>query len=172
MRAILDAADRVLARDPVATLQQIADEAGVARTTVHRRFASREALLDALVQDMLEQMEAVIDDSRPETAPPLVALHEMSAGYIRLKSRWRLGTVREDDVHQDVIERIKAKNTAMFRRLADAGLIAPDTDLEWAIRAYFALLHEAVERRAVTGDDPDALAALVTSTLVGGLRGI
>jgi hypothetical protein len=33
------------------------------------------------------------------------------------------------------------------------------------------VLHEAVERRAVTGAEPDTLAALVTSTLVGGLRG-
>jgi AcrR family transcriptional regulator len=172
VRAILDAANQVLAADPGASLQQIADAAGVARTTVHRRFANREALMEALVQDMLEQMEAVIDDSRPQTAPPLVALHEMTAGYIRLKSRWRVGAVTEADVHQDVVERIKAKNQAVFRRLADAGVIAADTDLEWAVRAYFALLHEAVERRAATGSEPDTLAALVTSTLVGGLRGL
>jgi AcrR family transcriptional regulator len=172
VRAILDAANQVLARDPAASLQQIADEAGVARTTVHRRFASREALLDALVMDMLGQMESVIDDSRPETAPPLVALHEMSAGYIRLKSTWRVAVVTESNAPLDVVERIKVKNRAMFQRLADAGIIAPDTDLEWAIRVFFALLHEAVERRAVTGAEPDTLAALVTSTLVGGLRGM
>ncbi|MFI9386884.1 TetR/AcrR family transcriptional regulator [Kutzneria sp. NPDC052558] len=171
MRAILDAADRVLARDPAATLQQIADEAGVARTTVHRRFASREALLEALGQDMLEQMEAVIDDSRPETAPPLVALHEMSAGYIRVKSRWRFHDLGPTPAHGCVLARITAKNKAMFQRLADAGIIAPDTDLDWAIRVYFALLHEAILRRADTGAEPDVLAALVTRTLLGGLRG-
>jgi AcrR family transcriptional regulator len=172
VRAILDAADRVLAENPAATLQQIADAAGVARTTVHRRFASREALLDALVQDMLEQMEAVIDDSRPDTAPPLVALHELSAGYIRVKSRWRIADAHPSAAHEDVVERIKAKNRALFQRLADTGTIAPDTDLDWAIRVFFALLHEAIERRAATGNEPDTLAALVTSTLVGGLRGV
>jgi AcrR family transcriptional regulator len=171
MRAILDAANEVLATNPGATLQQIADAAGVARTTVHRRFASREALLDALAQDMLEQMEAVIDEARPDTAPPLVALHELSAGYIRVKGRFRLSAAHPSDVHEDVIERIKAKNLALFRRLADTGTIAPDTDIDWAIRVYFALLHEAIERRAETGNEPDTLAAMVTSTLVGGLRG-
>jgi AcrR family transcriptional regulator len=171
MRAILDAAHRVLAGDPTATLQQIADEAGVARTTVHRRFANREALQDALVMDMLARVETVIDSSRPETAPPLVALHEMSAGYIRIKSHWRVGLVTESTA-PDTVERIKAKHRAMFQRLVDAGVIAADTDLEWAAQVYFALLHEAVERRATTGDDPDTLAALVTSTLVGGLRGM
>jgi AcrR family transcriptional regulator len=172
MRAILDAANEVLATNPGATLQQIADAAGVARTTVHRRFASREALLDALAQDMLEQMEAVIDEARPDTAPPLVALHELSAGYIRVKGRFRLSAAHPSDVHEDVIERIKAKNLALFRRLADTGTIAPDTDIDWAIRVYFALLHEAIERRAETGNEPDTLAAMVTSTLVGGLRGV
>ena len=172
MRAILDAANRELAENPNATLQQIADAAGVARTTVHRRFASREALLEALAQDMLEQLEAVIDNSRPETAPPLVALHELSAGYIRVKSRWRFADVHPSATHECVIDRIKAKNRAMFQRLAESGIIAPDTDLEWAMRVYFALLHEAIERRADTGNEPDTLAALVTRTLVGGLRGM
>ena len=172
VRAILDAANQVLAVTPGATLQQIADAAGVARTTVHRRFANREALLEALAQDMLEQVEALLADARIETAPPLVALHELSAGYIRVKSRWRLSEVRPSDVHECVVERIKAKNLALFRRLADTGTIAPDTDLDWAVRVYFALLHEAIERRADTGNDPDTLAALVTSTLVGGLRGV
>ena len=172
MRAILDAADRVLARDPTATLQQIADEAGVARTTVHRRFANREALLEALMSDMLAQMEAVVDDSRPGTAPPLVALHEMCAGYIRVKSRWRLGeSSAPSAAHQETIERIMAKNRALFQRLAESGAIAPDTDLDWAVSVFFALLHEAIGRRAATGAEPDTLAALVTSTLVGGLRG-
>ncbi|WP_211766326.1 TetR/AcrR family transcriptional regulator [Kutzneria sp. CA-103260] len=172
VRAILDAARRALARDPAATLQQIADEAGVARTTVHRRFASREALLDALMQDMLEQMEAVLDDSRPQTAPPLVALHEMTAGYIRVKAAWRFHDIGPSAAHEDVIGRLMAKNRAMFQRLADSGTIAPDTDLDWAVRVYFALLHEAIERRADTGNEPDTLAALVTQTLVGGLRGM
>jgi AcrR family transcriptional regulator len=172
MRAILDAADLVLAQDSAATLQQIADAAGVARTTVHRRFANREALLDALMQDMLEQMEAVVDNSRPETAPPLVALHELSAGYIRVKRGWRYHDVRPTAVHDDVIERIMDKNKALFQRLADAGIIAADTDLDWAVRVHFALLHEAIQRRDDTGNEPDTLAALVTQTLVGGLRGM
>jgi AcrR family transcriptional regulator len=172
MRAILDAANEVLSVNPGATLQQIADAAGVARTTVHRRFASREALLEALALDMLDQVEAVLDDARTDTAPPLVALHELTAGYIRVKTRWRLSEAHPSDVHECVIERIKAKNLGLFRRLADTGTIAPDTDLDWAVRVYFALLHEAIERRADTGNEPDTLAAMVTSTLVGGLRGL
>jgi serine phosphatase RsbU (regulator of sigma subunit) len=45
---ILDAAERMLRRFPAATLADIAAAAGVSRSTLHRRFASREGLLDAL----------------------------------------------------------------------------------------------------------------------------
>jgi len=45
---ILDAAERLLERSPSATLADIAAAAGVARSTLHRRFASREDLLAAL----------------------------------------------------------------------------------------------------------------------------
>jgi AcrR family transcriptional regulator len=49
-RLILEAAARVLAEDPKATMQRIADEAGVARLTVYRRYRDREALRRAIFE--------------------------------------------------------------------------------------------------------------------------
>jgi serine phosphatase RsbU (regulator of sigma subunit) len=45
---ILDAAERMLEQSPSATLVDIAAAAGVARSTLHRRFASRDDLIAAL----------------------------------------------------------------------------------------------------------------------------
>jgi serine phosphatase RsbU (regulator of sigma subunit) len=45
---ILDAADRILARRPSATMADIAAAAGVSRSTLHRRFHDREQLVAAL----------------------------------------------------------------------------------------------------------------------------
>jgi len=45
---ILDAAERMLERSPSASLSEIASAAGVSRSTLHRRFVSRDALIAAL----------------------------------------------------------------------------------------------------------------------------
>jgi serine phosphatase RsbU (regulator of sigma subunit) len=45
---ILDAAERMLERSPSATLTDIAAAAGIARSTLHRRFPDRDSLLAAL----------------------------------------------------------------------------------------------------------------------------
>lgn len=56
MRAILEAAEKVLAEDPGAPMEQIAEAAGLARTTVHRRFANRQALIEALAASAKQQL--------------------------------------------------------------------------------------------------------------------
>jgi Bacterial regulatory proteins, tetR family len=45
---ILDAAERMLDRSPSASLADIAAAAGVSRSTLHRRFRSRDELMTAL----------------------------------------------------------------------------------------------------------------------------
>ena len=47
-RRILLAAARVLADDPAASMQQVADEAQVARPTVYRCYPSTAALVEAI----------------------------------------------------------------------------------------------------------------------------
>ena len=85
IRSILEAAERVLSADPGASMEQVAEAAGVARTTIHRRFANRQALMDAMVVTAMQQLSEAIETGRPETAPPLVALHQITANVQRTK---------------------------------------------------------------------------------------
>jgi TetR/AcrR family transcriptional regulator, repressor for lfrA len=64
-RAILDAAVSVLSRRPTASLAEIADEAGVGRTTLHRYYPERSDLLDAISADALAQIAAAMRRARP-----------------------------------------------------------------------------------------------------------
>jgi serine phosphatase RsbU (regulator of sigma subunit) len=78
---ILDAAERMLERSPTASLSQIASAAGVSRSTLHRRFTSRDALLSALAD-------------RPHDAAPAPDASPLPAGRLG-----RERTVSLDAIH-------------------------------------------------------------------------
>ncbi|MFI6118936.1 TetR/AcrR family transcriptional regulator [Streptomyces sp. NPDC051064] len=175
VRAILEAAEKVLAEDPGAPMEQIAEAAGLARTTVHRRFANRQALIDALAAAAKQQLTAAIDDAHLETAPPHVALHRATANTLRVKDAWRftLGNpLAGNDIAQDVWSEINTRSLAFLARAQREGLLAPDADLEWTRRVYYALVTEALQGPGAAEDpdtqNPDALATRIVDTLLHG----
>lgn len=173
VRAILEAAERVLSANPAATVEQIAEAAGVARTTVHRRFASRDALIAALAAWATQRFREAVEAARPDTAPPAVALHQATANVLRVKVSWRFAmdaTATDPEVAR-VHAGILASCERLFARARDTGLLGPDTDLDWARRVYYALIHEAAAQGPATDAAVDALATRVVTTLLHGLGG-
>ncbi len=170
VRAILEAAERVLAQEPGASMEQIAAAAGVARTTIHRRFASRQALIEALAASAARQLAQAVDDGRPDTAPPLVAMHRITANVLEVKSAWAfaLGLPAAPGgeaaaLHQDIARSC----TAVLKRAQDDKLIDQAADLDWVRRVYYALIGESLHGNA-DGADPDTLAARIVDTLLHG----
>jgi AcrR family transcriptional regulator len=173
VRVILEAAEQVLAQDPNASMEQIAETAGLARTTVHRRFTSRQALLDALAEAAQRQLTAAVDDAHPETAPATVVLHRVTSNVIRVKSAMRFtlsNTVSNSSVAAELWARTDQRCLDMLRRAQDEGLLDPSTNLHWTRQVYYALVGEALHRSDLNGpeNDPDALATLVVTTLLHG----
>jgi AcrR family transcriptional regulator len=173
VRTILEAAERVLTRDPAATMEEIAVAAGVARTTVHRRFSTREALIASLAGWASRQLEAAIDEARPDTAPPLVALYQATANVLRVKFSWgfSMGTALAKGGEVEEIQcRILDTCDRLFRRLRDSGALRADVDPVWARRVYYALIHEACQDVGTeSGPDADTLATQLINTLLRGV---
>jgi len=76
---ILRAAGRLLAQDPAASVQRIAEAAQVARPTVYRRNPTREALVDAILGQALDDLSGVLREARHRAGVPVEAL----AGLLR-----------------------------------------------------------------------------------------
>jgi AcrR family transcriptional regulator len=175
VRAILEAAERVLADDAGASMEQIAEAAGLTRITVHRRFANRQALLEALAVSAKQQLIDAIEDARPDSAPALVALYRVTANVLRVKSAWRF-TLSHATPHSETAAAlwttVDAHTVELLVRAQREGLLASTTDLDWTRQVYYALLSEALNRPGTEHDpaaqDPDALATIVIDTLLYG----
>ena len=63
-QAIAEAGFELLSRNPGASLSEIAEHAGVGRATLHRHFASREALLIALAHQAIAEMDHAAEVAR------------------------------------------------------------------------------------------------------------
>jgi AcrR family transcriptional regulator len=172
VRAILDAAERVLAEDAGASMEQIAEAAGLTRITVHRRFANRQALLEALSVSAMQQLLEAIEEARPNSAPALVALYRVTANVLRVKSAYRFTLNHNTSLSEAAAALwadIDAHTVELLARAQREGLLANAVDMEWMRQVYYALLGEAINREQDSaGEDSDALATLVIDTLLHG----
>ncbi|MGC4119091.1 MAG: TetR/AcrR family transcriptional regulator [Myxococcales bacterium] len=119
-------------------LDEIADEADIARGTLYSHFSSKEELLRAIVQPVLERAVECLQRI-PETLPPRQAVEELLRAYLGL---WRMGpdamrlahrfdaglpkdlfTFHEVHVRQ-VVGILRRASEAGLLRLGDPGLSA------------------------------------------------
>jgi AcrR family transcriptional regulator len=143
-RAILDAALVVLARDQAASLGDIAVEAGVGRTTLHRYFPERSDLIDGLSQHVLERIAAATDRACPGQGTALAAIERLCQEYFALGDA--LTTIFNDP--QLACRPEWSQETESDRwllRLVEQGhadgSIDPQVDPAWAQQLLWALLY-------------------------------
>ncbi|MHB8695710.1 MAG: TetR/AcrR family transcriptional regulator, partial [Solirubrobacteraceae bacterium] len=57
---VLEAACSVLAKNPAASMEQVAAASGVHRSTVYRRFPTRDELVEAILERALNEVSAMV----------------------------------------------------------------------------------------------------------------
>lgn len=168
--AILQAAAACLARDPDATLQQIAEAAGVGRVTLHAHYGSRAALIAAVVEQAMESTNAALR-GLDLTGDPVAALTRlMSITWDLTHAHGALVVAAQNVLPADQVQEFHREPHDRARRLLAAGRTAgafrSDLPLDWQIITIQAILHgatEAVYRGEVT---PEEARDLVVRTVL------
>ncbi len=141
-RAIVEAAVRELARDPAASLGQIADAAGVGRTTLHRYFPDRAELLAAVGAETVARLTEVHARARVDEGDARAALRRLCPEYLLLGD---LLTLLFTGVVPDAVldGEGAAPLAALVARGHREGSIDPELDVEWVVGVVWAQLYLA-----------------------------
>ena len=145
--AILDATRELLAESGVQglTMEGVAARAGVAKTTVYRRWRSKDDLALAVVIDMVENVVATPDlgDTRKELVSFVNAAVKILGST--LMGRVMQGLVSDlatdPELARAFQERVVSMRVAEVRRLIERGIergdLRPDADIELAHELLF-----------------------------------
>lgn len=146
-QAILDAAAEIFSHNPGASLQEIADRAGVGRATLYRYFPTREKLMRDLALEALRQTDAVTAPIREQDTIAKAALEAVVTAVVPLGDRFRFLS-SEWAVGQD--PEVASIYARQLRELADTverakaeGAIAPDVPTRWVVSAIDMLIYAA-----------------------------
>lgn len=148
--AILDAAAKVLARDPGASMAEIAKAAGLTRQTVYAHFSSRDALARALTDRATDRVTAALeaaDLSRGSATEALQRLIQIS--WEAFESEPALldvsGQPRDPQAERERHEPVFGLLQALVERGQREGDFDPALPTSWIIAATIALGHAAGE---------------------------
>lgn len=176
--AILDATRELLAEGgvPRLTVEGVAARAGVAKTTIYRRFRSRDELALAVLIDMVEQVTAVPDLG--ETRAELVAFVD---GAVRILGSTLMGRVMQGlvselagnpELARAFQERVVALRVAEVRRLVERGIERGDLRADADIELAHELLFGPVYYRLLLSGEPldERLAERVVAAVLPAFR--
>jgi TetR/AcrR family transcriptional regulator, mexCD-oprJ operon repressor len=168
---ILDAAEACFARDPDASMGDIAAEAGLGRVTIYGHFASRQVLIEAVVHRVLAAADAALDevDLSGDAAAALERL---------VDATWRV-TLRSSSL---LVAAEKALPSATVRQAYAGGLeervrtfiasrqaggaFRSDLSADWLVGMFHAIVHAAATEIDAGRLDPGEASSTISSTML------
>jgi AcrR family transcriptional regulator len=178
--ALLEAAERTLARGGELSLRELAREVGVSHAAPRRHFAGKQALLDALAQDGFErlglEMRAAIAGAAPDFRSRLCGLARcyvrFATEHAALLDLMYAGKHRSEGVHQAADRAFVAPLELIVEAQAAGEIVEGDVirvgAVPWACFHGLASMANA----GLLGDEPplDEIVDEAVDRLVDGLR--
>jgi TetR/AcrR family transcriptional repressor of mexCD-oprJ operon len=168
--AILDAAALVFFREGTgASIDDVADAAGVGRATVYRYFANRDALLHALLEDALDDMAIRLGEAEIDLATVPEGVARAARALVGTSSKYAFLAHEAKHVEPDEVEeRLAAPLRALFRRGIADGTLRGDLSEEELGRLFGGLLLAAVQMTAQGAVGAERAAAMASSVFLDG----
>ncbi|MEU3270022.1 TetR/AcrR family transcriptional regulator [Saccharomonospora sp. NPDC006951] len=144
-KAILEAAVTVLSKDFTASLGEIASEAGVGRTTMHRYFPERSDLLTAIGAEALDKVAVATEKARVDEGAAADALERLALELFDLGDLLMLafndpGLTSGPDWETET-EADRATARLLGRIRVEGG--DPELDADWLVQVLWAVLYAA-----------------------------
>ncbi|MEU9098813.1 helix-turn-helix domain-containing protein [Streptomyces sp. NPDC048361] len=171
---VLRTAAALLTRKATATMDEVARAAGIGRATLHRHFAGREALVRALEELGIRELEAALDAARLEHGAASDALRRMVAEVEPVAGLLAFlvteNQLFEGEQQHEGWARIDARVSTLFRRGQEQGEFRIDLTPAWLTEALYGLIGAAAwavqDGRVATKD----FQYMIVELLLGGVR--
>jgi AcrR family transcriptional regulator len=150
LKAILDAAERLLGRGDEPTIKAVAREAGVSRPTVYAHFTDRSALIEGLVERTVREAMAAIESARVEQGSAGDALERLiEAGWEQLASHDQIAHAAASDLSADAMrvahQSARDVISELIGRGRREGSFRTDLPTSWLVSASLALIHATAD---------------------------
>jgi len=169
VEAILDGAERLLARHESPSISAVATEAGVSRPTVYAHFPDRRRLLEALVARTVGRVMAAVESAEPQRGPaPEAAARLIAAAWEHLARHQDMAAASAAELSPDAMRRAHGAARGAIRALVDRGraegAFRRDLPAEWLVTATLALIHGAAEEVRAGSMGPDRALEVLAAT--------
>jgi AcrR family transcriptional regulator len=173
-RSILEAAARVLAEDPAASMQDIADVAEVSRPTIYRHFSNREELIDAIRLEAMIQARETLEAAAASSEPAADALERLILDFAGIVASYPLlaslfGNHPRPKDPGPPKGLVDAFDSLVARGRRD-GTLRPELRGEILGPATMGALIMALKVGGLRGSDPHEVGAEVAAFVLGGAR--
>ena len=171
--AIVDAGIAALADNPEASLSAIAGAAGVSRATLHRYFADRQALIDTISLQAIQETDAAVNAIDWEGMTSREYLLAVFEAVIPLGDRYHMLSRAPLDAASDAVREAYSRQLrgvdTMVQWMAREGLVASKVPAAWAVLVIDSLIYAAWTAVREGSVAPRDAAALACRTCLRGL---